>query len=76
MILTVSAVGPQTLTYRWMKDGEEISDIKNTDELTITSFSSDNQGNYSCIVSGGQQSIESKPASLRLGMYLTYMLCA
>ena len=66
----MSAVGPQPLTYKWMKDGKEISDAKDTENLTITSFSSVNQGHYSCIVNGGQQSIESKPATLRLGMYM------
>ena len=63
----MSAVGPQPLTYKWMKDREEISDVKSTDKLTIVSFSNRDQGNYSCIVRGGQQSIESKPASLGLG---------
>ena len=69
MTLTVSAVGPQPLAYRWMKDGQEICDF-DSDKLTIASFSSDNQGCYSCIVVGGQQSIESKPALLGLGMNL------
>ena len=67
--LTVLAAGPQPLAYRWMKDGQEIPD-SNTDKLTIISFSSDNTGCYSCNVIGGQQSIESKPASLGLGMNL------
>ena len=64
----MSAIGPQPLTYQWMKDGEEISDAKDTEKLTITSFSTQDQGNYLCIVKGGQQSIESKPALLGLGM--------
>ena len=67
--LTVSAVGPQPLAYRWTKDGQKIPN-SNNDKLTIISFSSDDQGCYSCIVIGGQQSIESKPASLGLGMNL------
>jgi hypothetical protein len=50
-----------------MKDGQEIPD-SNNDKLAIVSFSSDNQGCYSCIVVGGQQSIESEPVSLGLGM--------
>ena len=69
MTLTVSALGPQPLSYRWMKDGQDIPDTKNTDKLTILSFSSENQGKYSCNVIGGQQSIESKPASLGLGTH-------
>ena len=50
-----------------MKDEEEIPDAKNTDKLNIASFCSENQGEYSCIVSGGQQSVESEPALLALG---------
>ena len=69
VILFVSAIGPQPLTYRWMKDQKEILDDTNTDKLKITSFSNENQGSYSCIVSGGQQSIETMPASLGLGLY-------
>ena len=69
MTLTVSALGPQPLTYRWMKDGQDIPDTKNVNELTILSFSNENQGIYSCNVSGGQQLVESNPASLGLGMY-------
>ena len=69
VILTVLAVGLQPLAYRWIKDGQEIPD-SNTDKLTIVPFSSDNTGCYSCIVTGGQQSIESRPASLGLGMNL------
>ena len=65
--LTVSAVGPQPLIYKWMKDGKKISDDLKSDKLTISSFSSENQGNYLCIVSGGRQSIESKPAALGIG---------
>ena len=67
MTLAVSAVGPQPLTYKWMKDREEVSDIEVDEKLTITSFSNQDQGNYTCLVSGGRQSIESTPASLGLG---------
>jgi hypothetical protein len=56
-----------------MKDGQEIPD-SNNDKLTIVSFSSDSQGCYSCIVVGGQQSIESNAASLGLGMFLISIL--
>ena len=67
--MTVSALGPQPLTYRWMKDGQDIPGAKTINKLTILSFSSENQGKYSCNVSGGQQLVESNPASLGLGMY-------
>ena len=67
--LTVSAVGPQPFAYRWIKNGQEIPD-SNTNKLTIISFCNGNEGCYSCTVIGGQQSIESKPVSLKLGMNL------
>ena len=64
------------MTYKWMKDRQEIPDAKNIDKLTITSFSSENQGNYTCNVVSGRQSVESESASLRLGMnLLTYIIC-
>ena len=65
--LTVSAVGPQCLTYRWMKDGQEIHCAEDTGKLLIASFFSENEGKYLCIVSSGLQSVESKPALLGLG---------
>ena len=67
MTLAVSAVGPQPLTYKWMKDGEGVSEVQVDEKLAITSFSNQDQGNYTCLVSGGQQSIESTPALLGLG---------
>ena len=72
--LTVSAVGPQYLTYRWMKDGQELHSAKDAGKLTIASFSSEKEGYYSCIISTSLQSFESKPALLRLGtQQLTYL---
>ena len=77
--LRVSAIGPKPLTYRWKKDEAEIFDETNIDKLIITSFSNKDQGSYSCIVSGGQQSIETMSASLGLGMYkyiaIRYPVC-
>ena len=65
--LTVSAVGPQHLTYRWMKDGQELHSAEDADKITIPSFSTEEEGYYSCIISTRLQSYESKPALLRLG---------
>ena len=65
--LSVSAVGPQHLTYRWMKDGQELHSAEDAGKLTIPSFSSENEGYYSCIISTSLQSIESKPVLLGLG---------
>ena len=65
--LTVSAVGPQRLTYQWMKDGQELHSAEDTGKLTIASFSIENQGNYLCNISSSLQSVESRPALLGLG---------
>ena len=65
--LTVSAVGPKHLTYRWMKDAQELHSAEDTGKLTISSFSTDKEGYYSCIISTSLQSFESKPALLTLG---------
>ena len=70
--VSVSATGPEPLSYKWKKDGEELlSDTKytgaNTHTLTISSFSEGDRGNYMCTVSCGQHSVESKPAALELG---------
>ena len=77
--LTVSAVGPQPLSYKWTKDGKAISDANcngaDKDKLTITSFSSANQGCYLCTVNGDEQYVESMPALLGLGthFYINFM---
>ena len=76
MTLTVSAVGPQHLTYRWMKDGQELHSAEDTGKLTIPSFSTEKEGYYSCIISSTLQSFESKPALMRLGtQQLTVHIC-
>ena len=72
MDLTVSAIGPEPLHYKWKKNGEDITNPDctgtNTPTLTIHLFSQDFKGNYSCTVSNDQQSAESEPANLALGM--------
>ena len=72
VILSVSAIGSEPLSYKWKKDGEELlSDNKckgtNADTLTIVSFSKEDRGNYTCTVNSGHQSVESKSAALELG---------
>ena len=73
VILTVSAIGPQPLSYKWTKDGEAISDANcngaDKDKLTITSFSSANQGYYLCTVNDDEQYVESMPALLGFGIF-------
>ena len=72
VVLSLSAVGSEPLQYKWKKNGEDIIDPKctgiSTPILTIHSFSQDHQGNFSCIVSSNQKSIQSKHANLALGM--------
>ena len=73
MILSVSAVGRGPLSYKWKKDGKDISYPEcignNTDTLTIHSFTHKYEGLYKCTVTDSQKSIESEPANLTLGLY-------
>ena len=55
--LTVGATGLGTLSYQWMKDGEDIDTTRypncsgvDTAILTIAPFSSEYEGYYSCLV--------------------------
>ena len=68
--LSVSAIGPEPLTYKWKKDGEDITDPNcsgmNTPVLTITSFSYETQGKYTCEVKNDHKTITSNSAKLEL----------
>ena len=68
--LTVSAIGPGPLTYRWRRGRAVIDDEDCTgvDEatLTIRSFSQRHEGDYSCHVYCNENSVESHPAKLEL----------
>lgn len=55
--LTVNATGLGTLSYQWLKDGSNIDTTEypncsgiNSSTLTITPFSSEYEGSYSCLV--------------------------
>ena len=73
MTLSVSAVGSGSLSYQWKKNKEDVTqpDYTGTDTptLKISSFVNEHQGSYSCIVSNGQKSVESKLAELMLSKY-------
>ena len=68
--LTVSAIGPGPLAYRWRRERAVIDDEDCTgvDEstLTIRSFSLKHEGHYSCEVKCNGNSVESDPAKLEL----------
>ena len=70
--LSVSAVGSGCLSYQWKKDGKAISDSKQcsgTSEptLTINGFSTDSQGEYSCVIKNNHKTIESNSAKMEQG---------
>lgn len=75
--LTVSVTGFGTLSYQWMKDGEDVTSVKypkctgsDTANLSINSFSSEYEGNYSCRVTDeAGQSIESDSIKVK-GIYV------
>ena len=68
--LTVSAIGPGPLSYKWKRDGADIDDEDYTgvDEviLTIRSFSIKHEGKYTCEVKHDEMFIESETAKLEL----------
>ena len=74
--LTVSTIEVDNLSYYWKKDGENVSGSKytgtDTPILTISNFSPENQGKYSCVVKNNYNysSIESHKADLALGKFL------
>ena len=73
VMLTVDALGLGTLSYQWKKDGEHIDEAEypncsgvETATLTITPFSSEYEGNYSCLVKDeAGQDIESNPINVK-----------
>ena len=68
--LSVSAIGPGPLSYKWKKDGVDIVDEEytgvNKPTLSIRSFMLKHEGNYVCEVKRNEKSIESVPAKLDL----------
>ena len=71
MTLSVTAVGAKPPCYKWRRNGQDITHPKcsgiDTSTLTISCFSSEHEGNYTCIVSDGKEVLESAPAKLKLG---------
>ena len=69
MTLSVSAIGAEN--YEWKKDGKAITDSKcsGTDGpiLIINEFSTDDQGEYSCVIRNRDGEVESKSANMALG---------
>ena len=78
--LSVMAVGAEPLHYKWKKNREDITDPECTrttsPTLTILSFSQAHEGNYSCIISNKQKSIQSEPANLALGIKISCPRCS
>ena len=72
VILHVSVVGSEQLSYEWKKNQKEIMDRDHYDgidtaALTITSFSDICQGDYLCIVKNNDDAtIESKHTKVEL----------
>ena len=72
----MSAVGYEPLSYEWKKDGKEITSAAteltgvDTNALTITSFSSSQQGSYVCLIHDRHKSTITKPTNLALSKIL------
>ena len=72
MTLSVVVAGAEHLSYKWKKDGEDITNPKytgiDTSTLTIEEFSEDDQGTYYVVIKNSHSPIESEQANLALGM--------
>ena len=68
--INVCAVGSGHLSYKWKKDGEDITDPNctgiDTSTFKISCFSSKFQGEYICEVKNDHKTIKSNPAKLEL----------
>jgi len=69
---TVAATGEGSLTYRWQKNGVDLSDGGHysgtaTDVLTISNADSSDATNYRCVVTGGCGSVTSNAVDLTVG---------
>ena len=68
--LSVSAIGPGPLSYKWKKDGVDIYDQDSTgvneSTLIIRSFSLKHEGMYTCKIKYNEKSVESNPANVQL----------
>ena len=69
--LTVSAAGPGTVSYQWIRDGEEITDRNlpncsgfTTPNLHFDHFSPEHVGQYMCIVSNEYCALKSQSGKL------------
>ena len=75
--LSVSAIGPGPLLYKWRKNGVDISDhdYKGVDEptLTIRSFSHEHIAKYTCEITYNHKMIKSSGAELHLSKYYNFM---
>ena len=75
----VSAVGSGHLSYKWKKNGEDITDPNftgiDTHTLNISCFSSKFQGEYICKVKDDHKTIKSNPAKLELSKCTVYLIC-
>ena len=68
-MLSVSATGPGTLSYKWMKDGKTLADDNITGVgdpiLHINNFSQEHDGEYTCVISNGYCTLTSNPHQLK-----------
>ena len=71
--LSMSAVGSEHLSYQWRKDEREITCTKysgtNGPTLMIKEFSTDDQGEYMCVIKDSHKTISSNSANMALGKY-------
>ena len=67
--LTVVAAGPDPLFYQWKKNGEPLMH-STTPDILISSFTSENEGSYICVVTNENDREETEPAILKGVFYI------
>ena len=74
-VLTCHHDTPGNLTFKWLKDGQEIHESGSN--LTLYDFAQPNAGNYTCsVIKQSQESPESEPVMVYLaGELIVSYIC-
>ena len=78
--LSVSAIGPGPLAYKWKKDGVDIIDQEShctgasKPTITISSLQCNHEGNYMCEIKYNQKSVRSNSAKIELSKKTTVIV--
>ena len=79
VLLTCDAVGADKLKYTWIRKWHKRISSQatgiNTNHLAINNISTDDSGQYKCIVLGGNSCTKSKPVNVTVLGKVFYKMC-